>query len=480
MATTDRVAAPFVDLREYLRALEQRGLLCRVDAPVDWDLEIGAIQRVMFDRRGPALCFGAVRDAWCPLVTGVMGTVERYAYGIGCEPSMRAIVNRVRQASETAIEPVVVDEGPCQENVLRDEAIDLFGLPVPKWHDLDGGRYLGTLGLVIIRDPETGIQNVGIHREQIVSRTSLSLNATQQVGIILAKYQRIGRPMPVATVVGVDPNSLAATCVQAHLGVDELGIAGGLMGRPVELVRCVTQDLEAPAGAEFVFEGEVLPDAPLVDEGPFGEYAGYYGPATRAPEIKLTAVTHRNDPIFQGTLEGAPPNESTMLRMPGNAAALASYLARMKTPVVRDVNVTDMGCAEHTVVVSLHKQFYFGLASQVVAAIWSFDPIAKWVIVVNADIDVYDREQVEWALATRVQPHRDLWVTPANQPGIPLDPSISPADSTGPYGKIARSSRVAIDATIDFKGFEFGTPARPQTVDRVLERWEELGLPPLA
>jgi UbiD family decarboxylase len=472
-------APPFVDLRSFLDALAQRELLARVDAPVDWDLEVGAIQRVMFDRGGPALQFDNVRDAVCPLVTGVLGTPERYALGVGCEPHMRAIINKVRAACDKPIDPIVVPRGPCQENVLEGEQIDLHSLPVPKWHDEDGGRYLGTLGLVICRDPETGVQNVGIHREMILGRDTLSLNATQQVGIILHKYRKLGRKMPIATVVGVDPSSLAATCVQARLGVDELSIAGGMMGRPVEMVRCATQDLDVPATAEFVFEGEVDPEAALVSEGPFGEYAGYYGPATEAPVIELTAVTHRDDPIFQGTLEGAPPNESTMLRLPGNAAALGQYLEAMKVPAVEDVYFTDMGCAEHTIIVSLKEQAYFGIANQVVGMIWSFDPVAKWVILVNSDIDVYDRKQVEWALATRVQPHRDIWVTPANQPGIPLDPSISPENSSGQYSKIARSSRVAIDATVDYKDYDFGTLARPRTVPQVLERWDELGLPAL-
>jgi len=476
---TSAGAGPFVDLRSYLQALEERELLARVDAPVDWDLEVGAIQRVMFDRGGPALRFDAVRDASCPLVTGVMGTPERYGLGIGCVGNMRAIINRVRAACDAPVDPVTVGSGPCQENVLRGEEIDLHSLPVPKWHDEDGGRYLGTLGLVICRDPETGIQNVGIHREMIISRDSLSLNATQQVGIILHKYKKLGLKMPVATVVGVDPNCLAATCVQARLGVDELRIAGGLMERPVELVRCATQDLLVPATAEFVFEGEVDPEAALVEEGPFGEYAGYYGPATQAPVIKLTAVTHRDDPIFQGTLEGAPPNESTMLRLPGNAAALGQYLESLKVPAVEDVYFTDMGCAEHTVIVALKEQVYFGIANQVVAMIWSFDPVAKWVIVVNSDIDIFDRAQVEWALATRVQPHRDIWITPENQPGIPLDPSISPANSSGQYSKIGRSSRIAIDATVDYKDYDFGTLSRPRTVPAALSRWDELGLPPL-
>ena len=467
---------PFADLREYIAALEERELLCRVSATVDWDLEIGAIQRAMFDRYGPALYFESVRDSSFPIVSGLMATPERFALALECEPTVGAIIEHLREvASRQTLEPVSVESGPCQENVVQGADLDLFSLPVPKWHDLDGGRYLGTLGLVIARDPETGARNVGIYREQITSPTSTALNATQQVGILLRKYRDLGKPMPIATAVGVDPCTLVSSCLQARLGVDELEAAGGLLGRPLELVKCVSQDLEVPANAEFVFEGEIDPNAPLVDEGPFGEYAGYYGQSGKAPEIKLTAMTHRDNAIFQGTLEGAPPSESTMLRVPGSTSMLAEALKSMKTPGVKDVYMTDMGCVSYMVVVSLDRHPYQGYVRQVMEQIWAFDIEAKWVIVVDDDIDVFARDQVEWALATRVEPHRDVWVTPQNQPGVDLDPAIpQPARADD---REVRTSRIGVDATTQFKGFEFGPLARPRTVDKVLERWAELGLP---
>lgn len=470
-------AEPLLDLRSYLDLLEEEGELCRVDAPVDWNLEVGAIQRVMFDRGGPGLLFTNVRDSNAPLASGLMGTVRRAALGLRTEPTMRAVIQKVLRASTNPIQPAMTETAACQENVVLGDDIDLNSLPVPMWHSGDGGRYLGTLGLAITRDPETGIRNVGIYREQISSPRTLLLNATQQVGLILQKYRRLGKKMPIATVVGVDPNVLVASCVQARLGDDELGIAGGLIGRPLELVRCVSQDIEVPATAEFVFEGEIDPSAPLVHEGPFGEFTGYYGLDTMAPAIELTAVTHRTNPVFQGTLEDAPPSESTVLRQIGAAAGLWMKIAAAKIPGVKDVYLTDMACVSFMAVIQLDKQLYFGHAHDVIQFVFSATA-TKWVIVVDSDVDIYDRGQVEWALATRVQPHRDIWVTEKKTRGIPLDPAIAPEDSVFPN---VRTSRVGIDATEGFKGHDFGTLCRADAdlIEQVLHRWDELGLPSL-
>jgi UbiD family decarboxylase len=180
--------------------LEERRLLRRVAAEVDWDLEIGAIQRRVFDREGPALLFERVRGHDTPLVSGVLGTPERYALGIGCPPDLRSIILRVRDATRGPIAPVVVGRGPCQEHVETEGEIDVRRFPTPKWHALDGGRYIGTLGLVVTKDPETGARNMGIYREQILGPDRVALNATQQVGTLWQKWRRAGRPMPVATV----------------------------------------------------------------------------------------------------------------------------------------------------------------------------------------------------------------------------------------------------------------------------------------
>lgn len=469
--------SPILDLRQYLEVLDDRGLLCTVTAEVDWNLEIGTIARIMLDKRGPALHFTSVRDSRDSLVTGVLATPERYALGLGCEPKMGIIIEEVRKRSSRPIPPVLVANGLCQETVTNGEDIDLFRLPVPKWHDLDGGRYLGTLGVVIVRDPETGARNAGIYRQQVTSRAATAIQATQQFGIIMRKYAALGRPMPVATAIGLDPCTIIASCLQARLGEDELAAAGGLLGEPLKLVKCVSQDLEVPANAEFVFEGEIRTEEPFVDEGPFGEFAGYYGQPTKSPQIHLTAMTHRAQPIFQGTLEGAPPSESTMLRVPGSSAALADRLKSMKTPGVKDVYMTDMGCVSYMAVVSLERHNYHGYVRQVMQQVWAHDIEAKWVIVVDDDIDVFDRAQVEWALATRVMPHRDVWITPQNQPGQDLDPSLPRSERSNELE--VRASRIGIDATTKFKGFDFEELARPHSTADVLRRWDELGLPRL-
>jgi 4-hydroxy-3-polyprenylbenzoate decarboxylase len=466
----------FEDLRSFLSALEDRRLLTRVRAEVDWDLEIGAIQRRIFDCEGPALLFERVKGHRWPLVSGALGTPERVALALGCKPELKEMITRLRDATENPLAPVIVDKGLCQQNVDRLGKMDVQKFPTPKWHRLDGGRYIGTLGLVITKDPETGRRNVGIYREQILGPDRIALNATQQVGTIWQKWRRAGRPMPVATAIGVDPATMIASLVQAKLGDDEFGISGGLRGKALDLVRCVSQDLEVPASAEIVLEGQISADGELVQEGPFGEFTGYYGLETMSPVIDLTAVTYRDSPILQGTLEGAPPSESTSLRTLTHTAGAWAKLDRMGIPGLKDVYVTDMGCANFMVVASMQRQFYFGHARQVIAAIWANIHIAKWVIVVNDDIDIYDRRQVEWALATRVAPHRDIWVTPQNQPGTNLDPAIAPDDRHYPS---IRGSRVGIDATEDYKGYEFPpqTKPSPEEYARVDARWHEYGLP---
>lgn len=466
----------FDDLRAFLSLLEGRGLLRRVRAEVDWDLEVGAIQRRIFDREGPALLFERVRGHQWPLVSGVLGTPERVALALGCEPEPRKMITVLRDATENPIPPERVDKGVCQQNVDRGAAIDVLKFPTPKWHRLDGGRYIGTLGLVITKDPETGRSNAGIYREQILGPNRIALNATQQVGTLWQKWRRAGRPMPVATAIGVDPATMIGSLVQAKLGDDEFAIAGALRGKPLGLVRCVSQDIEVPANAEIVLEGEISPDGELVQEGPFGEFTGYYGLETMSPVINLTAITYRDAPILQGTLEGAPPSESTSLRTLTHSAGAWAKLDRMGIPGLKDVYITDMGCANFMVIASMQRQFYFGHARQIIAAIWANIHIAKWVIVVNDDINIYDRRQVEWALATRVAPYRDIWVTPQNQPGTNLDPAIAPDDRHYPT---IRGSRVGIDATEDYKGYEFPPQTRlsPEEIARVDARWHEYGLP---
>ncbi|MBI3089497.1 MAG: UbiD family decarboxylase [Candidatus Tectomicrobia bacterium] len=465
------------DLREFLGLLEKNGLLVRVKAEVDPVYEIGAIVRRVFDRRGPALLFEKVKGSAHAMLSGAMDTFKRYALGIGTAENPAAIMEKVRWATKNPRPAVVVARGVCQENVMEGDAVDLLGLPVPLWHRLDGGKYIGTLGVSFVKDPETGVRNVGIYRHQLHGADRMGLNGTQQMGVLYQKHQQRGRPMPIAVAIGVDPYVLAASCFRPPLGHDELDIAGALRGAPVEMVRCRSIDAEAPANAEIVIEGEVSPNPDDWEmEGNFGEFTGYYGGMkSPKPVIKVKAVTHRNQPIFQGTLEGKPPSESTTLRTIGHSAGAWFTLTHCGTPGFKDCYVTDMGGANLWVVIQMSRQYYQGNSRQLMRALWATGHYGKFAVVVDADIDIYDRGQVEWAMATRVQPHRDIIITSNRECGINLDPSIPPEVREYPD---TATSKIGIDATLQYKGFEFVPLAVPSPADvrHVDERWPDYGI----
>lgn len=185
-------------------------------------------------------------------------------------------------------------------------------------------------------------------------------------------------------------------------------------------------------------------------------------------------MTHRNDPIFQGTFEGKPPSESTTLRAIGHTVGEWDKLLKSGVPGVKDVWFPDMGCTNFIGIVSMDRHYYGGNARQVMEAIWATSNRGKWVIVVDNDIDIYDREQVEWALATRVQPHRDIVITSDRETAINLDPSVDPSVRDYP---VQMGSRIGIDATIYFKGYQFPPVARPsgEQMGEIEKKWKEYG-----
>ena len=467
----------YKDLREFIKKLEEEGELHRIKKEVDWNIELGTIMRKVFDLRGPAVLFEKVKGSNITLLSGAMDTYKRYALGIGeSSQDLRSLLKKVLEATKNPIKPVLVKDGVCKENMEKGKDIDLYKFPVPKWHELDGGRFIGTLGVVITRDPETGVRNVGIYRQQLHGKNKTGLMALQQLGLMFEKYSAMKKPMPIVTAIGVDPAILAASVCAVGYGEDELGIAGGLRGAPVELVKCETVDLEVPANAEIVLEGYIpFDESEWEEEGPFGEFPGYYGGLkAKRPVVNLTAVTYRNNPVFQGTFEGKPPSESTTIRAIGHTVGEWDKLLKSGVPGVKDVLATDMGCAAFIIVVSMDRHYYGGNARQIMEAIWATSNKGKWVIVVDDDIDIYDREQVEWALATRVQPHRDIVITSDRESAINLDPSVDPSVRDYP---VQMGSRIGIDATIYFKGYKFPPIARPteEQMREIENKWKEYG-----
>lgn len=467
----------YKDLREFIIKLEEEGELQRIKAEVDWNLELSAIMRRVYEINGPACLFENVKDSRFPVLSGAFYRHKKYGLAIGASPDIGSILRKVLVAMNNPIKPTIVADGPCKENIDTGDKINLEMFPVPKWHHLDGGRYIGTLGVVITKDPETGIRNVAVYREQMLGRAKIGVQPTQQGGIHLQKYRAMNKAMPVATAIGVPPAVLAAATTAAPYGMDELEIAGAIAGEPIPLVKCETIDLEVPATSEIVLEGEVPPDDSLWElEGPFGEYTGHFCTLEpmKKPTVYLSAVTYRDNPIYQGCSPGVPPNEETTYREIGLTVGSWYKLLKAGVPGIKEVYATEMGTAGYVLVVSMDRQYYLGNARQVIHTVFGTVHMAKWVIVVDEDIDIYDRGQVEWALAVRVQPHRDIIVTDDRHTGGILDPSIHHDLRKYPH---VQSSKIGIDATTKYKGYEFAPVVRSaEEQKRLVERrWKEYG-----
>jgi len=319
---------------------------------------------------------------------------------------------------------------------------------------------------------------MAVYRHQMQGKAKVGLDIVgQQGGIHLQKYRAQNKAVPFATAIGVSPEVLVAAIIKAPYGQDELGIAGTLAGEPIPLVKCETVDLEVPATAEIVFEGEIPPDTSLwEEEGPFGEFPGHFSTlkTIQRPTGYLKAVTYRDNPIEQGCSPGKPPTELSNIEEKAQSVGVWQALLRAGIPGIKDVYSTEMGCG-FTVIVSMDKQYYLGNARQVIYCIFHAVYLSKWVIVVDDDIDIYDSRQVEWALAVRVQPHRDIIISDNRCRSAALDPSIHPDCKKIPL--VAQTSKIGIDATTGYKGYEFPpvVSSAEEQKKQVARRWKEYG-----
>lgn len=468
MAVEFRARPSICDLRTFLDALEAAGELARIRVPVALDQEIGAICYRNLSRSGPGLLFERPGDSEIPLAVDLLASRRRYALALGTEPDLLAAEwnRRVSQLRP----PTVVKRGPCQEHVSLGAQVDLTRLPAPIWNELDGGPYL-TLSCHITKDPQTGIRNVGVYRNQVHDRATLGLLAAPYTHLGLQRRKVPTEPFPVAIAIGADPVVLMAATSPVPFGTDELAVAGALRESPLEVVPCLTVPLEVPASAEIVIEGEILPDT-LVDEGPFGEFTGYYGgPTEPRPVIRVTAITHRDRPILQQTYEGRPPHESAILTGVPREAELIRQIA---LPGIKRVHVTAAGGGALHAVVAIEK-LYEGYGKAVGLAVLGTHPgrFIKQVVVVDDDIDPFDPLAVEWAIATRVQPHRDIEII-KEVAGIILDPSLPRAEQS----VHARTSKTIIDATrYDARSFPALCVPKPSVQQQVDQNWERYGIP---
>lgn len=481
---------PFADMREFISLLEKRGELLRIPQEVDWDLEIGAwLHTAIRTQKQPGLVFENIKGYPKGYTAAGMlvPNVARWALALDFpeDVSWSKMIAGIDERCRKPIPPVLVRSGPCQEEVQTGDQVNVLKFPVPHYIARDGGRYLGTWHCVITKDPETGVRNVGMYRVMVHDRDSLGIFICpgENAQFHYEKWKALGKPMPVAITLGQDEVLPLNSLWSWPYGVDEFAMAGAMRQAPVELVKCKTVDLEVPATAEIVVEGEVSLNERR-PEGPFGEYTGHMGAQIKeGPVIRVSAVTHRRDPVYRAQLNGRPPCEYVCGVAISRAAGIFTASRIYGRPDIIAAYVLP-NSPEETIAVSIHKS-YAGQAFDVASFVFEHGPapMVKNVIVCDADIDVSILGEVIWAFNCRVKPSRDIRIIPGCCDS-PLDPAI-PVEERG------LGDRMIIDATWPMEP-EDHFPPRPQwngqryplealpdgeTLARVETFWRELKLP---
>ena len=431
----------FTQLRPWLSHLAGSNRLIATKKNVLLKHELAAIAKNLDGRS--AVLFPNPDGHRIPVVSGFMSSRSWIAEAMGVEEA--DLLHAFRSACDHPLPCQLIKDPPCQEVVHKDVDVRTL-LPVPTHSEHDSSPYI-TAGLVIARNPKTGIQNVSINRIQVNSKDRMAL-------LILPRHlyafqqaaEEMTQPLPVAVVIGVDPLTLLASQAIAPIDSDELEIAGALHGKPLEVAKCVSNGVWVPANAEIVIEGHIPPGVREL-EGPFGEYPKYYSPQEKRQVIVVDTVTHRKDPIFhtivpaelEHLLLGSIPREATIL----------SHLRR-SFPSVLNVHLSLGGVGRYHLYVQI-KKTHEGLPKNVIMGALSSHYDVKHVVIVDDDVDVHDPSQVEWAVATRFQAKRGLVVIHDAQGSI-LDPSTTVglpvnADGTIPSQYQGTSSKLGLDAT---------------------------------
>jgi phenylphosphate carboxylase beta subunit len=470
-----------MDLRGYISLCEKEGELKRVKAEVDWELELSHICKVVEEKSGPALLFENLKGYGTPVLTGAFGTTKRLAMILGKDPSL-SMVELTKEWVNLAIKEVIPakeqKDGPIFENTLEGDKVDTFAFPSPKFYELDGGRYFGTAVFMVVQDPETGDINLGTYRMGILDEKSVGVQILKgkKGDRIMKKYGKAGKKMPACAIIGGDPLHIfasAATVAKAKSGYD---VVSSLRGEPVEIVRAPLTGLPIPAAAEIVLEGEIDPEH-LRNEGPFGEYTGYYTeelikPIPK-PALDVKRIYYRNNPILWETSVGRPVGDQHMLYAFTRNASLWTDLVRMQIPGIKSVYTLPEASGRFTVVVSV-QQMYPGHADQVGAAVIASNTGSygiKMVIIVDDDIEADDLPRVWWALGTRYNPARGTQIINRGR-STPLDPALGADENK------FITSRIILDATIPFEWKIKPTEIKltDSVAEKVKNRWSEYGI----
>jgi 2,5-furandicarboxylate decarboxylase 1 len=449
-------------IRTHLANLEQQGELIRFAAEIDPDETMSAVAHKTFVELGKSCLFDTVKGhpGW-RAVAQMVANRKKWAIALGVAEGevVATLTERIAHPVPTA--EVSRADAPCKEVVAIGDEVDLRRIPAMWTSEKDPGRYIAA-GMCFIKDPETGIRNVSFHRAQILGpdRTAF-LICPRQAHKIFEMYAARGQPMEVAMVVGAHPLIAFAAGFVAPYGTDEMTIAGGLLGDPVRMVKCETIDMEVPADAELVIEGEIFPGE-RTGEGPFGEVTGTYAQEGSTPLFRVKAVTHRKDPIFHAMQCGLAPSEAHALICTTIEMKLWEHVRGIDGGELELLDVRCIGGMSPLMVVVQGRQKYPGQArAAALAALSSPYLHPKFAVAVDEDIDPSDVDQVMWAIATRAHAARDVERVNATRVftldnASPIEPGMSAMYRVG--------TKMVIDATRPMAGSE----AERRRFDRAL------------
>lgn len=481
----------FNDLREWLELVASHGELKTING-VDWSLEMaglaelacreskGAVPAILFDQiRGYSKGFRALFNQ--------LASPKRFALTLGLSQDSGHKLNLVRACREkiqklSLIPPRVVESGPVQENVDVGEKVDLLKFPVPRQHELDGGRYIGTAHAVITKDPDSGWVNLGTYRCMVFSRNTFGLHISPgRHGRIMRDdlYFGRGQPMKVAVVIGADPALWLTSFNEVPWGVSEYDYAGGLKGEAIEVIQGPFSGLPIPARAEIVIEGECYPGE-LQPEGPFGEWAGYYANCglkpVPEPVVHVKTVLYRNNPILTVSHPAKPPQDVGLAQSVFRSATMWDELEKAGVPGIQGVWLHEVGGGRLFNVVAI-KQLYPGharqvgaLASQVRTGVY----IGRYTVVVDEDIDPTNLGDVVWAIATRCDPERSIDIVRRSRSSS-ADPALSPdKKEIGQNPTDTFTSKAIIDACWPYEWKDRAYPVAQMSQElrsTLLEKW---------
>jgi 4-hydroxy-3-polyprenylbenzoate decarboxylase len=473
----------YEDLTDFLADLDKRKLLVRIKESVSPDLEIAAVtdRASKMAGGGPALLFEQPGGFRMPVASNVFGSLERMCLALGVKTldDLAAEINQLMtpQMPEGIMDalkmlpmvgrlrdlmPKTVKDAPCQEIVRRDGTLD--DLPILKCWPEDGGRFI-TLPLVFTKDPETGMRNIGTYRMQVFDGRTTGMHWQRHKGGAqhYRVAERLGRRLAVA--VALSPEPVLTYCATAPMpeGLDELILGGFLAKRRIEMVKCVSVDLEVPASSHIVIEGYVEPGERR-REGPFGDHTGFYSQPDDYPVFHVTCITQRKNPTYLTTVVGVPPMEDFYLGMASERIFLP--LIQKTHPEIVDMHFPAEGIFHNLVIISIDKR-YPGHARKIMSAVWGLGQLmfSKTVVIVDKDVDVHNLREVAWIVGTHMDPSRDVQMTKG-----PLD-DLDDACDVPAYG-----GKMGIDATRKWasEGYTRTWPARVRTTEAAGKRAAEI------